>query len=123
MRKLLGHLQYHIQFLRRILCVKRSTNLSALYGETGRLPMICTRKINMLKYWIHILKQDQNSLIKQTFLMLTNNVNNNRNHVCQNWALQIKTMLDNHGFSCIWEYQFDIDIPFEEIKLRIIDNY
>ena len=40
----------HTKSLGRILCVKRSANLSALNGETGRLPMECTRKINMLKY-------------------------------------------------------------------------
>jgi hypothetical protein len=31
--------------------------------------------------------------------------------------------LDSHGFSYIWNCQFDIDIPFEEIKLRVIDSY
>ena len=113
-------LQTYKQYIQS-LGVKRSTNLSALYGETGRLPMGCTRKINMLKYWIKNLKQDQNAFIKQTFLMLKN-ITDNRNSYSQNWASQIKMILDNYSFSYIWHYQFDIDIPFEAIKLRIIDD-
>jgi hypothetical protein len=54
--------------------------------------------------------------------MLKNHTNN-RNNFSQNWATQIKMILDSHGFSYIWHCQFDIDIPFEEIKLRVIDTY
>ena len=45
----------HTKFLRRVLGVKKSTNLSALYGELGRVPLATFRKIIMVKYWIKYL--------------------------------------------------------------------
>ena len=58
----------HTKFLRRILGVKKSTNLTALYGELGRFPVHVIRKILMLKYWIKVLKQTDTSLIKRVYL-------------------------------------------------------
>lgn len=111
------------QDIRRILFVKRTTNLSALYGETGRMLLNVTRKVNMLKYWLHILKQDPNSLIRQVFIMLKEDFDLNRTYSRKNWAFQIKSIHDSHEFSYIWEYQFEIDIPFDEIKNRMFDTY
>ena len=54
----------HTKFLRKILCVNTSTNITGLYGELGRVPLIIIRNINMLRYWIKILKSDDNSWIK-----------------------------------------------------------
>ena len=41
----------HTMFLKRLLCVKRSTSNDMVYCETGRLPLIVHRKYQMLKYW------------------------------------------------------------------------
>ena len=59
----------HTKFLQFILGVKKSTNLSALYGELARTPFSVTQKINMIKYWIKILQQNNISLLKQVYLM------------------------------------------------------
>ena len=40
----------HTKFLRNILGVRKSTNISALYGELGRFPMKIARKIKLIKY-------------------------------------------------------------------------
>jgi len=40
----------HTRFLRRLLNVNKSTNLSALYGEVGRWPLNVTRQILTIKY-------------------------------------------------------------------------
>ena len=45
----------HTKFCRKLLTVKRSTNLNALYGELGRVPMLIHRKIIMIKYWLRIV--------------------------------------------------------------------
>ena len=50
--------QIHTKFLRKTLCVKKSTNLSGLYGELGRTPLLIIRKIHMFRYWIKPLKAD-----------------------------------------------------------------
>ena len=60
--------QIHTKFLRRILGVRTSTNLAALYGELGRIPLAVTRKVNMIKYWIKILQQNDTSIVKLIYL-------------------------------------------------------
>ena len=39
----------HTQFCRWILKVRKSTNLSGLYGRLGRYPLIIYRKISMIR--------------------------------------------------------------------------
>ena len=113
----------HTKFLRRILGVKKSTNLTALYGELGRFPLLIIRKLNMIKYWIKILKENESSLLKKVYMMLWEDTDINLNYNGKNWASQIKTILQQHGFEYIWQQQFDIDIPFPIIKQRIYDTY
>ena len=113
----------HTKFLRRILSVKKSTNLAALYGEVGRLPISVIRKINIIKCWIKILNQNDSSLVKQVYLMLREDAENHHNYNGKNWASQIKDMLQQHGLGYVWQQQFEIEIPFLTIKQRIIENY
>ena len=45
----------HLKYLRKLLCVNKSnliTNLSGLYGELGRVPLIIIRKVHMFRYWL-----------------------------------------------------------------------
>ena len=102
----------HTKFLRFILGVKKSTNLAALYGELDRIPFIVLRNINMIKYWIKILHQDNASLLKQVYLMLKQDTDDNINYNGQNWASQIKLILQRHGFEYVWRDQATIDISF-----------
>ena len=60
----------HTKFCRKILCVKKSTNLTGLYGELGRAPLLINRKLNMIKYWLKIIKSKDNSLVKTIYLLL-----------------------------------------------------
>lgn len=113
----------HTKFLRRILGVKKSTNLIALYGELGRFPLHIIRKVHIIKYWIKLLKEPDTSLIKQVYLMLKEDTDHNCNYNGKNWASQIKQLLQEHGFDYVWQLQTEIEIPFASIKLRILDNY
>lgn len=114
----------HTKFLRRLLGVRKSTNLTALYGELHRVPMYITRKINMIKYWAKMLCQKDSSLIKRTYLFLLTEIDTNANYNQTNWAFQIKSILEEHGLNNIWLTQHTRNsIPIETIKQRIIDNY
>ena len=113
----------HTKFLRKILCVKKSTNLSGLYGELGRTPLLIIRKINMFRYWIKLLKADDTSLIKRIYCMLKIDADNNVSYNKNNWAYQIKLMLQNLGLGDLWTNQQHCDIFFPEIKQRILDQY
>ena len=112
----------HTRFCRSLLGVKKSTNLSALYCELGRKPLIVFRRIRILKYWSKIIHTD-NDLLKGIYSMLFNDTNNNITYNGNNWAFQVKSLLDNLGFSYVWNNQ-DIlgNIPFTEIIQRIIDT-
>lgn len=79
----------HTQFLRRLLSKKKSTNLAALYGETGRYPLETNRKIIMLKFWFKILYQGNNSLVENIYLMLKRDIDANRNYNGKNWNFKL----------------------------------
>ena len=113
----------HRKFCRWILNVKKSTNLSGLYGELGRSPLNINRKIIMIRYWIKLLKSDDNFIPKNIYLMLKMGADNNKTYNGANWAYQIKSILDSIGLTNIWIQQFDIIIPFNLIKQRILDIY
>ena len=113
----------HTNFLRFILGVKKTTNLAALYEELGRIPLSIYRKINMIKYWIKILQQNGTSLLKNIYLMLKNDTDLNINYNGQNWASQIKLILQEHGFEYVWRQQSELVIPFHLIRKRTIDTY
>ena len=83
----------HTKFLRRLLLVNKSTNLASIYGELGR------------------------------YLFLKQDTDLGRHYNGKNWASYVKSLLDNHGLSYLWYDQFFIDVNFNVIKCRILDNY
>ena len=113
----------HTKFLRRILGVKKCTNLSALYGELGRYPLSVIRKIHMIRYWMKIIRLNDSSLVKQSYLLLKEDADHDNSYSGKNWASQIKSILQQHGFEYVWQLQSDIEIPFHCIKTRIFDIY
>ena len=112
----------HTKFLRNILGVRKSTNVTALYGELGRYPMKTLRKIKLIKYWIKLLSK-RDTLEFKVYTMLKNDCENGNSYNGANWAFQIKHELDMCGFSDIWTNQLLIDIPFEAIRIRILDQF
>ena len=106
----------HCKFLRRILCVKKSTNLDGLYGETGRYPLSVHCKIMIFKYWIKILKQQEHSFIKLLYKPMKNDCDLNITYSGKNWAYQIKTLLNELGLTCIWNHQDDWNVNINTIK-------
>ena len=113
----------HTNFCRWILNVKKSTNLSALYGELGRVPFIIQRKFNMIKYWVKLLKSNDSFLPKKMYRILKDDADSGNSYNGSNWASYIKSLLDNLGLSYIWLQQGEIDIPLQLIKQRIFDHY
>ena len=77
----------------------------------------------MIKYWAKILQQNDSSLLKKVYLMLKNDTDLNRNYNGQNWASQIKSILQQYGFEYVWQQQSSIDSPLHSIRQRIIDVY
>ena len=59
----------HCKFIRKLLCVKKSTNIEGLYGEFGRYPMNIRRMFIIIKYWIKIVSSDH-TILKRVYHML-----------------------------------------------------
>ena len=112
----------HTKFCRWILNARKSSNLSGIYGELGRFPLIISRQTSMIRYWIKLLTLNDSCLPKKIYCMLKNDTNG-RTYNGLNWAYQIKSMLDRIGLSNIWVQQFEITIPYNLIKQRISDMY
>ena len=113
----------HSKFCRWILHVRKSTNLTGLYGELGRVPFIIQRKIRMINYWVKLLGLNDQSIHKKLYSMLKQDADNNISYNGSNWAFHIKSLLNELGPSYIWLQQNEFSIPVDLIKQRIFDNY
>ena len=113
----------HTKFLRKILGVRKSTNLIGLYGETGRLPLQIIRKIHMFRYWIKLLQLNDNTIVKQMYITLMQDADLERTYNNQNWAFQIKSLLESLGLPNLWLNQEHYTINLSQIKQRLFDQY
>ena len=113
----------HNKYCRKLLFVRSSTNLEAIYGELGRLPMYVYRKLKMIKFWLKLLQQKETSLLFKTYYMLKTDVENGLTYDQNNWAYHIKIILDQAGLSYLWQNQFNMLLNYNTIKQRIIDIY
>lgn len=117
----------HTKFLRKLLCVNKSTNLIGLYGELGRVPLRVMRKVHLTRYWIKLLKLNDDSVTKIMYKMLKNDADNNISYNNTNWAYQIKTMINDIGLTELWINQDTLTnnntTYIMQIKQRLLDNY
>jgi len=111
------------KFCRKILSIKRSTNLTALYGELGIVPLNVHRKILMIKYWLKLLTLNENSILFRTYKLFRSDANDGNTYGGGNWASHIQKILEEHGFAYFWTYQDYRLINFNSIKQRILDCY
>ena len=113
----------HSKFCRKLLRVRRSTNLNALYGELSRKPMSIQRKLVMIKYWIKLLTLNDQSLLYKMYDMLKIDFQNGEIYNKSNLAYQIKHILDECGLSIIWQNQLNMLIDFQSIRPGMLDIY
>ena len=114
----------HNKFCRYLLGVKKSTNIAAMYGELGRMPLRVVRNLRMLKYWLRILENNnENPFVYRIYEMMYNDIMQGRYRVINNWAFQIKKFLDELGYCDVWLNQKHIVPNFIRRKQRITDQY
>ena len=101
---------------------KKSTNIDALNGELGLLPMSIQRKIILIKYWSKILQSKEDSLLHQSYNILKDmpdNVSQNK----ANWTYNIKVTLEECGLNQIWlNHQTEPINTRDETIWRYIDT-
>ena len=59
----------HTKISLHVLCVRKPTNLSGIYGQLGRIHLIIIRKCNTIRYWLKIIKSPENSVIRIIYML------------------------------------------------------
>ena len=91
----------HLKYLKNILGVKPQTSTLAVYGETARFPLVVRQRVNLLKYWCHIINMDDDSILKNVYKELYSLSSLGYNTWCSN----IKSILNDHNMDHIWNMQ------------------
>ena len=60
----------HLKFIKSTLGVRKQTPTPAIYGDTGRFPLIIRQHIKVVKYWCRILKLSQSHPVRNAYNML-----------------------------------------------------
>ena len=91
----------HSTFLKQKLGVRHQTADLVDYSELGRVPFFVLMKIWILKYWYKIFSwHSQGSLVHKVYAEQVNEFNSGINE--KNWAFLVKSILDELGFSYLW---------------------
>ena len=93
----------HLRFCKWLLKVNNATTNEMIYGELGRFPMIISRKIKIIKYWVKIVCGKSCILVKEIYSVLFNATLINIHVV--NWASFVKKLINNLGFGEVWTRQ------------------
>ena len=113
----------HLKFLKQILKAKSQTPSAAVYGELGRVPLHFMRKERILKYWFKV-KCSTNTLLQETYL--------NEIHVAEQcqyptsmsfWTIKVKQLLDNLGFTFLWDSEDITLLQLNQIIERLYDHF
>ena len=91
----------HLKFIKSTLGVRKLTPTPAIYGDTGRFPLIIRQHIKAVKYWCRILKLSQSHPVKNAYNMLL------ELDVIgfTNWCSRIRSVLERTGLHQTWESQ------------------
>ena len=110
----------HLKFCKTLLKVKSSTCNMGVYGELGRYPLYISRYARIIKFWCQIQDSD-NILINSLYDSLLAECSRGMN----NWASSVKKLLDNYGFSYVWNNPFSVNLKTFHLlfKERVIDVF
>ena len=110
----------HLNFLKQILGVRRQTCNIAVYGEVGRVPLYVLRKVRILKYWYKILSS-QNTLLYKVYEQQKNSIMQGSSE--NNWVFQLKLLLNELGFTFLWDNQSITKLQLQMVIQCIYDQY
>ena len=93
----------HMQFCKKLLGVKKTTQNDFVYGEFGRKSFRTIHMFKIIKYWLRILNMSQDKYVYIVYNLLKNDMeiypNNN------NWCTLLKNLLCSLGMVDAWIYQ------------------
>ena len=91
----------HPKFIKSTLGVRRQTSTSAIYGDTGRFPLIIRQHIKAVKYWCRIIQLSQSHPVKNAY-----NMHFELDGIgFTNWCSRIRSVFERTGLDQTWESQ------------------
>ena len=90
----------HLQFCKKLLGVKKSTQNDFIYGELGRVSLQTSILYSVINYWFKILESEQRMYIKYAYKMLMTDLENRPNSI--NWVSKVRDLLSTLGFHEVW---------------------
>jgi hypothetical protein len=111
----------HLKFCKHFFNLKtKSTPNFMIYGEIGAYPMFVYIKLRMVNYWSKLIngKDNKLSLILYKYMYIKN-VHANHGQYQSSWFDSVKSILDNCGFSNIWESQGNFNSTWLNITLKL----
>ena len=111
----------HLQFMKKLLGVKRTTQNDYIYGELGRVNL--QRYYSIIKYWTKLLTTDINKYSKKIYLLLKIDCENNIR--VKNWCSLLKQLLCTLGFYEVWLFQEvgNASVFLSYVKQRLSDQF
>ena len=101
----------HTKYIKRVLGVKCQTSTLAIYGETGRCPMLVRQEQLVIGYWLKMMSLPSCSPVKSVYLELLK-VSNAGHHT---WCTEIAALMGSIGYGDIWTSQ---SIPCDLAGIR-----
>ena len=89
-----------LRFIKFILGVKNSTCNLAIYGETGRFPIILYQKLKVVDYWLRLQSLNRNCILKNIYKM----VQSLHNSGFKTWLEIVNSILKEANLSLYLEY-------------------
>ena len=109
----------HRHFGKFILGLPSSACNAAVYGELGTFPLDSRKKIRMVKYWLRLSTHwDVSPLLQKAYQI-------NISTKPSKWAQYIQNLLNEAGFSYVWENPNGIahDSFIHELEERLSDQF
>lgn len=113
----------HLQFCKKLLGVKKSTQNDFIYGDLGRVSIQTYITQSIINYWFKILESEQTKYIKNAYKLMMTDLENKPNNI--NWASKVRDLLSTLGFYEVWLNQGvgNKGNFLTELKLRLNDNF
>ena len=112
----------HLQFCKKLLGVKQTTQNDFIYGELGRTSLVVERHLRIIKYWLKICMSNENKYIKHVYNLLRADVQANPNQVF--WTSLVRDLLCNLGMQYAWLERSvgNVSIFLNLIRQRLTDT-
>ena len=79
------------------LGVPQKTLNKMVNGELGHYPLFVNGTLLCLKYWLRVLKMEDNRIPKQAYKMMISMDENEQ----KSWVTEVKHLLSRNGFYCV----------------------